>query len=108
MQGAETIQITFDPGKTTYDKLLNLFWPAHNPTEIDSQEPDTGKQYRSAIFYVDEQQRAGAEKSKAQAQKKRTQSRSQLKLPGQDHFGRPPRIIRTFAGKIETIRTSDK
>jgi peptide-methionine (S)-S-oxide reductase len=69
MQGAETIQITFDPGKTSYDKLLNLFWRAHNPTEVDSQGPDTGKQYRSAIFYADEQQRTAAEKSKAQAQK---------------------------------------
>jgi peptide-methionine (S)-S-oxide reductase len=69
MQRVETIQITFDPSKTSYDKLLNLFWRAHNPTEVDSQGPDTGKQYRSAIFYVDEQQRAGAEKSKAQAQK---------------------------------------
>jgi peptide-methionine (S)-S-oxide reductase len=69
MQGAETVQITFDPGKTSYDKLLNLFWRAHNPTEVDSQGPDTGKQYRSAIFYIDEQQRAAAEKSKAQAQK---------------------------------------
>jgi peptide-methionine (S)-S-oxide reductase len=69
IQGAETIQITFDPGKTSYDKLLNLFWREHNPTEVDSQGPDTGKQYRSAIFYVDEQQRAAAEKSKTQAQK---------------------------------------
>jgi methionine-S-sulfoxide reductase len=68
MQGAETIQITFDPSKTSYDKLLNLFWRAHNPTEVDSQGPDTGKQYRSAIFYVDEQHVA-AEKSKGQAQK---------------------------------------
>jgi peptide-methionine (S)-S-oxide reductase len=69
MQGAETIQITFDPSKTSYDKLLNPFWRAHNPTEVDSQGPDTGKQYRSAIFFVDEQQRSAAEKSKAQAQK---------------------------------------
>jgi peptide-methionine (S)-S-oxide reductase len=69
MQGAETIQITFDPSKTSYDKLINLFWRAHNPTEVDSQGPDIGKQYRSAIFCVDEQQRAAAEKSKAQAQK---------------------------------------
>src|SRR3984893_13380360 len=69
MQGAETIQITFDPSKTSYDKLINLFWRAHNPTEVDSQGPDTGKQYRSAIFYVDEQKRAAAEKSKGQAQK---------------------------------------
>ena len=69
MQKAETIQVTFDPAKTTYDKLLNLFWRAHDPTEVDSQGPDTGKQYRSAIFFVDEQQRAAAEKSKAQTQK---------------------------------------
>src|SRR5438046_5758542 len=68
MQRAETIQITFDPSKTSYDKLLNLFWRAHDPTEVDSQGPDTGKQYRSAIFYVDEQQREAAEKSKGQEQ----------------------------------------
>ena len=69
MQGAETIQITFNPAKTSYDKLLKLFWHAHDPTEVDSQGPDTGKQYRSAIFFVDDQQHAAAEKSKAQAQK---------------------------------------
>src|SRR5262245_53320697 len=69
MQKAETVQVTFDPAKTSYQKLLNLFWRAHDPTEVDSQGPDTGKQYRSAIFYVDEQQQVTAEKSKAQAQK---------------------------------------
>jgi peptide-methionine (S)-S-oxide reductase len=69
MQRAETIQITFNPAKTTYNKLLKLFWRAHDPTELDSQGPDTGKQYRSAIFFVDDQQRTAAEKSKAQAQK---------------------------------------
>jgi peptide-methionine (S)-S-oxide reductase len=69
MQGAETIQITFDPSKTSYDKLLNLFSRAHNPTEVDSQGPDVGKQYRSAIFYADDQQRAAAERSKTQAPK---------------------------------------
>ena len=69
MQKAETVQVTFDPARTSYEKLVALFWRAHDPTEVDSQGPDTGKQYRSAIFYVDEQQRATAEKSKAQAQK---------------------------------------
>ena len=68
MQRAEQY-ITFDPSKTSYDKLLNLFWRAHDLTEVDSQGPDTGKQYCSAVFYVDEQQRTVAEKSKAQAQK---------------------------------------
>jgi len=79
MQRAETIQITFDPSKTSYDKLLNLFWRAHNLTEVDSQGPDTGKQYCSAVFYVDEQQRTVAEKSKAQAQN-HFQNRSQPRL----------------------------
>jgi len=69
MEGAETIQVTFDPSKTSYEKLLNMFWRAHNPTEVDSQGPDTGKKYRSALFYVDEQQRAAADKSKSLAQK---------------------------------------
>jgi peptide-methionine (S)-S-oxide reductase len=69
MQKAETVQVTFDPAKTSYDKLLNLFWRAHDPTEVDAQGPDTGKQYRSVIFYADDQQRAAAEKSKIRAQK---------------------------------------
>jgi len=74
MQGAETVQVTFNPNKTSYEKLLSLFWHAHDPTEVDSQGPDTRKQYRSAIFYVDEQQRAAAEKSKAHAQKSYSKS----------------------------------
>src|SRR6266542_7048166 len=69
MQKAETVQVTFDPAKTSYDKLLNLFWRAHDPTEVDAQGPDTGKQYRSVIFYADDQQRGTAAKSKIQAQK---------------------------------------
>ena len=43
MQGAETIQVTFDPAKTSYDKLLILFWEAHDPTQVDRQGPDVGK-----------------------------------------------------------------
>ena len=50
MQGAEKVQISFDPAKTSYDKLLNLFWRAHNPTEVDRQGPDVGKQYRAMFF----------------------------------------------------------
>jgi peptide-methionine (S)-S-oxide reductase len=69
IQKAETVQVTFDPARTSYDKLLNLFWRAHDPTEVDAQGPDTGKQYRSAVFFVDEQQHVAAEKSKGQAQK---------------------------------------
>ena len=107
MQGVETIQVTFDSGKTSYNKLLSLFWHAHDPTEVDSQGPDTGKQYRSAIFFVDEQQRAAAEKSKAQTQKSFS-NRLRLRLPEPDRFGLRPRIIRTFAGRIQTILTCAK
>jgi peptide-methionine (S)-S-oxide reductase len=66
--GAETIQVTFDPARTSYNKLLKIFWRAHDPTEIDRQGPDTGKQYRSAIFYLNDEQHQTAEKSKAQLQ----------------------------------------
>src|ERR1051326_8038325 len=56
---AESVQITYDPSKITYGKLLKVFFAvAHDPTEINRQGPDTGTQYRSAIFYsTDEQKR---------------------------------------------------
>jgi peptide-methionine (S)-S-oxide reductase len=69
MQGAETIQVTFDPAKTSYDKLLVLFWEAHDPTQVNRQGADIGKQYRSAIFYVNDQQRDAAQRLKPQVQK---------------------------------------
>jgi peptide-methionine (S)-S-oxide reductase len=69
MQGAETIQVAFDPAKTSYDKLLILFWEAHDPTQVNRQGGDVGKQYRSAIFYVNAQQRDAAQTLKAQVQK---------------------------------------
>jgi peptide-methionine (S)-S-oxide reductase len=68
MSGAETIEVAFDPAKTSYEKLLTIFWRAHDPTEIDRQGPDTGKQYRSAIFYINDQQRETAQRSKKQLQ----------------------------------------
>ncbi|HYX30043.1 MAG TPA: peptide-methionine (S)-S-oxide reductase MsrA [Pyrinomonadaceae bacterium] len=60
---AESVQITYDPSKITYGKLLKIFFAvAHDPTEVNRQGPDTGTQYRSAIFYsTDDQKRiAGA------------------------------------------------
>ena len=56
---AESVQITYDPSKITYGKLLKVFFAvAHDPTEINRQGPDVGPQYRSAIFYsTDEQKR---------------------------------------------------
>ena len=69
MEGAETVQVSFDPAKTSYDKLLILFWEAHDPTQVDRQGADIGKQYRSAIFYMNDQQRAAAQRLKPQVQK---------------------------------------
>jgi len=66
---AEVAQITYDPTKISYDKLVEVFWEAHDPTTLNRQGADVGTQYRSVIFYHDENQKAVAEKSKAEAQK---------------------------------------
>jgi peptide-methionine (S)-S-oxide reductase len=64
---AEVTQIEFDPQKVSYEKLLNYFWDAHDPTTLNRQGADTGTQYRSIILYSSDAQKAAAEKSKAEA-----------------------------------------
>lgn len=66
---AEVAQITFDPAKVSYERILDIFWQAHDPTTLNRQGADVGTQYRSVIFYHDEKQKAAAEKSKKEAQK---------------------------------------
>ena len=64
---AETVQITYDPSKITYGKLLQIYFSvAHDPTQLNRQGPDHGTQYRSTIFPVDAKQREIAEKYIAQ------------------------------------------
>jgi peptide-methionine (S)-S-oxide reductase len=67
---AEVTQIEFDPQKISYEKLLDYFWDAHDPTTLNRQGADTGTQYRSVILYSSDAQKAVAEKSKAEAQKR--------------------------------------
>jgi peptide-methionine (S)-S-oxide reductase len=66
---AEVAQITFDPSKISYEKLLEVFWEVHDPTTLDRQGADVGSQYRSVIFTHDDRQRLAAEKSLKEAQK---------------------------------------
>jgi len=66
---AEVIQIEFDPKQVSYDKILETFWQAHDPTTLNRQGGDAGTQYRSIILYNGDTQRLAAEKSKADAQK---------------------------------------
>ena len=66
---AEVTQIEFDPAKISYEKLLDVFWQAHDPTTLNRQGVDEGTQYRSIILYHSEAQKLAAEKSKAGAQK---------------------------------------
>jgi peptide methionine sulfoxide reductase msrA/msrB len=59
---AEAVKITYDPAKTSYEKLLRLFLEIHDPTQIGGQGPDLGDQYRSEIFYLNENQKEIAER----------------------------------------------
>ena len=62
---AEVVQLKYDPKKISYEKLLEIFWTQHDPTQINKQGPDIGSQYRSEIFFHNEEQKKLAEKSKA-------------------------------------------
>jgi peptide-methionine (S)-S-oxide reductase len=66
---AEVAEITFDPSKISYEKILDVFWKCHEPTSLNRQGADVGTQYRSVIFYSTDEQQKIAEKSRAEAQK---------------------------------------
>jgi peptide-methionine (S)-S-oxide reductase len=66
---AEVVQIVYDPGKINFDELLEVFWKTHDPTTLNRQGNDVGPQYRSVIFYHDNEQRQRAEHYKNELDK---------------------------------------
>lgn len=62
---AEVVRVTFDPERVTYETLLDHFWTHHDPTQLDRQGPDVGRQYRSVVFTSSAAQDAAARASKA-------------------------------------------
>ncbi len=61
---AEVIEVAYDPSKVDYEKLLDVFWKNIDPTTVDQQFADRGSQYRTAIFYLDDEQKKLAQASK--------------------------------------------
>jgi len=66
---AEVVEVEYDPAKVSYERLLDVFWNAHDPTQVNRQGPDVGTQYRSVIFYhtPEQEQLARASKTKLEA-----------------------------------------
>ncbi len=61
---AEVVEVDYDPKVVPYDRLLDVFWESHNPTQLNRQGPDVGTQYRSAIFFHDAEQEKAARASR--------------------------------------------
>jgi len=66
---AECLNIMYDPAKLSFDELLEVFWQTHDPTTLNRQGADAGPQYRSVVFYHNEEQRAKTAKYKAELDK---------------------------------------
>jgi peptide methionine sulfoxide reductase msrA/msrB len=79
---AEAVEVIYDPSKTSYEKLARLFFETHDFTQLNRQGPDVGKQYRSAIFYLNEEQKTVAAKLIATLKKKGFDVKTELTPAG--------------------------
>ena len=73
---AEVVQVEFDPKQVSYDRLLDLFWKIHDPTQLNRQGPDVGDQYRSVVFF-----HSPAQETAAKASKEKLEKSGKLKRP---------------------------
>lgn len=62
---AEVVEVEYDPARVSYEKLLDLFWNSHDPTQVNRQGPDFGTQYRTVIFFHTPEQERAAREAKA-------------------------------------------
>ena len=83
---AEAIEVRFNSKNISYEKILEIFWKDHDPTSLNRQRNDSGKRYRSAIFYHNENQRKIAEKSLKNEQKKYSKKIVTDILPAETFF----------------------
>ena len=82
----EVVYVEFYPKKVPYEKLLELFWKIHDPTQVNGQWPNFGCEYKSVIFHYSEKQKQAAEKSKEKEQKKyRAQIATEI-MPASDFW----------------------